>query len=181
MSTKTLLTAEQFERLPDVDALRHELHHGELIEVSSGTPKHALVRDNILFLLKRHCREHTAGQALGEIEFRLGEDTVRRPDVAVLNSSQWDGLDKNRSLVPFAPSIAIEVAAPSDTVEALFGKALEYLAAGTAEVWVVVTDPVREVHVFQKSGGRRVVREHERIEAEGLAGFTAQVADFFLD
>jgi len=181
MSSKTLMTVEQFEQLPAEEALKYELSQGELVEVSSGTPKHALVRDNILFLLKQQFRKQTRGHALAEVEFRVNPETVRRPDVSVLTKQQWESIDQNRSIVPFAPAMAIEVASPSDTFETLFGKALEYLSAGTEEVWVVLTDPVREVHVFRKNGERLLARDKEQLDSAAVNGLSVDVSEFFLE
>src|SRR5919201_983746 len=45
MSTRTLLTTEQFERLPKPEVGSYELDHGELIYVSPNDLRHNRVRD----------------------------------------------------------------------------------------------------------------------------------------
>jgi Uma2 family endonuclease len=50
MATKTLLTAEQFEQLPD-DGLRHELDEGELISMPPTFGLHGKVQANLVQLM----------------------------------------------------------------------------------------------------------------------------------
>ena len=45
MSTKTLTTVEQFAQMRTGDTEDYELVDGELIPLSSGTPRHNLIRD----------------------------------------------------------------------------------------------------------------------------------------
>jgi len=47
MGTKTLLTLEQFDQLPEEEGVRYELDEGELIVMPTARPRHNLVRDNI--------------------------------------------------------------------------------------------------------------------------------------
>src|SRR5437867_134145 len=96
MSTKTLLTVKQFAELPDEVAQRHELSHGELIEASSGTPKHSRIRDTILFLLRSLAERAGLGIALAETDFQIGADSVHRPDVAFLTLEQWARVDPHK-------------------------------------------------------------------------------------
>ena len=180
MSTKTLLTVEQFAQLPDEEAMRYELYHGELIQVSSSNPKHNRIRDNILYLFMSFLRGSRLGVAIAETEFQLAPDIVRRPDIAFLSSEQWAQVDPNKSIIPFAPQLVIEVASASDTFESMFGKAREYLAAGARAVWVLPAEPFQEVHVFEQSGARRLVRLDESLDLPDLLpGFSVKVRQFF--
>ena len=47
MGTKTLLTLEQFDQLPEEEGAHYELDEGELIAMPTARPRHNLVRDNI--------------------------------------------------------------------------------------------------------------------------------------
>jgi Uma2 family endonuclease len=48
MSTKTLMTVEQFAQMPRDEAVHFELVEGELIPVASSTPEHAWIRDRLM-------------------------------------------------------------------------------------------------------------------------------------
>ena len=51
VATTTSLTIDDFERLP-ADVVRHrELVDGELIDVSGNTPRHNIIRDQLLSYL----------------------------------------------------------------------------------------------------------------------------------
>src|SRR5437016_6581800 len=52
MSTRTLLTIEQFERLPKPDVGSYELDQGELIYVSPNDLRHNRVRDKLYMPLR---------------------------------------------------------------------------------------------------------------------------------
>ena len=177
MAAKTLMTVEQFLALPE-DGHRYELVHGELVEVASGTGRHGLTRDNIMVAL-RPIVMRAGGLVLTENDFQLGPDTVVRPDVAVLVASQVSYCDVDRTPVPFAPELAVEVVSANDKVEDVFGKALEYLSAGARQVWVFVPRPLREVHVLDGKT-HRVIAEHEFLEAPDIVpGFRARAGDLF--
>ena len=47
MGTKTLLTLEQFDQLPEEEGAHYELDEGELIAMPTARPRHNLVWDNI--------------------------------------------------------------------------------------------------------------------------------------
>ncbi len=182
MSTKTLLTVEQFAQLPEDEAWRYELHHGELIEVPASNPTHNYIRDTIRHVFASFLDQHKLGVVITETEFHVETDTVRRIDVAFLSTGQWARVDQRKSVIPFAPQVAIEVASPSDTVEALFGKAREYLAAGAHTVLIVLWEPFQEVHLFEASGARRLLGPQETLELpELLPGFSVPVRRFFED
>src|ERR1039458_2747954 len=51
MPVRTLMTAEQFDALPEEECREWELLDGELIEVSSATPKHNRILARLLRLL----------------------------------------------------------------------------------------------------------------------------------
>ena len=87
MSIRTLLTADQFELMPDDDSVRLELDEGEVIAMPPAGLEHADYESNICTLLKNYVRKHRLGKVYtGDGGFRLRDDTVRAPDVAfVLN------------------------------------------------------------------------------------------------
>ena len=52
MPVRTLMTAEQFDALPEEEGRKWELLDGELIEVSSATPEHNYILAQLLSLLQ---------------------------------------------------------------------------------------------------------------------------------
>src|SRR6476620_1475270 len=110
MGAKTLLTVEHLERLPETGDVSYELDQGELVEVSSASYLHNRIRDLVLHRLMNHLdKRKDAGAVVAEQWFRLSEDTVRAPDVALIAPSQLPLLEPERRIQPFSPALAIEI------------------------------------------------------------------------
>src|SRR5437660_28386 len=119
MSTKTLMTVEQFAQMPREEAVHFELVEGELVPVASATPEHAWVRDGVLVKMRVFLDGKKIGIVLAEVDCRTAEDTVRRPDVSFFTTGRWELVNPRQLPIPFAPDIAIEVVSPSEGVLAL--------------------------------------------------------------
>ncbi len=63
MPVRTLMTAEQFDALPEEEGRKWELLDGELIEVSSATPEHNLILGRLFALLYSFVRPAKLGKA----------------------------------------------------------------------------------------------------------------------
>jgi len=137
VATRTLLTVEQFEQLPEEEHYRYELDHGELIEVSSGNYQHNQIRGRLETSLRLFLAERRIGEVVAEQEFRLGEDTVRKPDVAFMRFEKASQIDKAKSILEVVPDLIAEIVSPNDTAAQLMRKVDQYLAAGCGCVWVI--------------------------------------------
>src|SRR5438046_1590016 len=133
MATKTLLTLEQFERLPD-DGMRHELDEGELISMPPTFGIYGKIQSKTGFILMNFVEPRSLGLVLVETGFRLGSDTVRAPDVSFIRAERAKTLDLE-SRFECAPDLAIEIVSPSETAEKIAHKVRQYLHGG-AVVWV---------------------------------------------
>jgi Uma2 family endonuclease len=180
MSTKTLLTIDQLERLPEVEGLSYELDQGELVEVPSASYLHNRIRDELMYLLQSHLRGHkNQGTVISEQWFRLAEDTVRAPDVALIALSQIALLDPERRIQPFAPALAVEITSPSNTFDELARKTRQYLESGSRSVWIFVS-AMREIYVYTAGAHPRILSAEDSLEDPVLLpGFSARVADLF--
>lgn len=67
-----------------------------------------LIRQRIAEPLTRFVRAHRLGVVVQEMDFRLGPDTVRNPDVAIIASEHLKSIDLDSSPVEGAPVLAIE-------------------------------------------------------------------------
>src|SRR5579859_5101315 len=133
-TTTTRMTFEEFLQLPD--DRRYELNEGELLVTPSPTPYHNIVRSRIKEALTAFVRSNRLGLVLDESDFRLGGDTVRRPDVAFLSTTQLRGFNLHKSPIEGAPTLAIEVISPSNSAEGMLLKVHQLLEAGSSSVWV---------------------------------------------
>ena len=175
MSTTTLITAEQFAHMHTPETEDYELVEGDLIPLSSATPLHAKVRDQLGDLLRSYFRRNPIGEVFAEIDCRLTDYTVRRPDLSIFLGERSKQLDLNRIPVPFAPDIAVEVLSPSEIAIDVNRKVLDYLAAGSREVWVF--DNANGEVMVRTGTSVRALHGTDPLESPLLPGFSHAVAD----
>lgn len=174
MSTSTTMTVEDFADLSTSETEDFELIDGELIPKSSGNPLHARIRSRIDFAIESYLLKHPIGMVLIEIDCRLGESTVRRPDVAIFVGDRIRSVDPLKIPVPFAPDIAVEVLSHSESAIDVQHKALQFLAAGTREVWEV--DHENAEILVRTNQEIRLLRGHAALETPLLPGFSAALS-----
>ena len=178
MATKTLLTVEDFVRLPESiggQDVRYELVEGELITVSPGMLPHNLVRDTILMVLKAFVVPRKLGTVVSEQPFQLSERTVRVPDVAFVRSGR--ALETDRP-IEGAPDLAVEVVSASNRPREIDQRISDYFAAGCQRVWVLYYED-REVYIHGLAGVTRRRGDDLLEDAELLAGFSVKVSTLF--
>ena len=183
MATKTLMTLEEFDALPD-DGLKHELHKGELVTMTFPILGHNRVVRRIYDILRDFLRRNPLGEVFwtdtGFVLSGPGEPvTLCGPDLAYVPRERAAQLDDTTKRIQGAAELTIEVVSPGDRPLELLDKALQYLKAGGLLVWVVYPEK-REVRVFEASGAMRILGENDTIDApEILPGFSARLASFF--
>src|SRR6266568_8288060 len=117
MSTTTLLTFEDFERLPDSPGKR-ELLDGELIEMPPAKRRHAKIQRRIDRNLSPYVLERGLGDVYTEAGFKLGERHWVQPDVSLVSTGQDDAGDPE-GYFEGAPRLAIEVISAANTAESV--------------------------------------------------------------
>jgi Uma2 family endonuclease len=179
MSTKTLLTADELERMPDDDTVQIELDEGELITMPPAGGEHGYIELGIGSDLRVFVRKHKLGRVYGaETGFRLSRDTVRAPDAAFVRTERVEAIH-SEGFMKGAPDLAVEVFSPTDSIRQLRRKVKQYLAAGCHTVWVLYPKR-KQVDVHEATGVIRTVSGSEVLEApELLPGFFVKVAELF--
>jgi Uma2 family endonuclease len=182
MGAKTLLTVEHLERLPETCDVSYELDQGELVEVSSASLLHNCIRDLVLRRLMTYRdtqSQKDKGIVVAEQWFRLSEDTVRAPDVALIAPSQLPLLEPERRIQPFSPALAIEIMSACDTIDEQARRIQQYLEAGTRAVWIFVT-AMPEILVYSATAHPVILTAADLLEdAALLPGFSARVEELF--
>jgi Uma2 family endonuclease len=177
-TTTTRLSFAEYAELPENDGVVYELDEGELLMEPSPALRHNLVRQRIAMRLMEFVEKHGLGLVIEEMDFRLGEDTVRNPDVALIDLEHSKKLDLDRSPVEGAPALAVEVISPHNRADDMARKIHQYLDAGSLTVWVVYPS-LRMVEVHTKAAVRQV-REPETLQAENLLrGFSLTLSYIF--
>lgn len=178
MATKTLLTVEDFMRLPEsvgTEDVRYELVEGELVAMSPGMLPHNLIRDTLLVILKTFVAPRKLGTVVSEQAFQLSERTVRVPDVALVQPGRQLATERP---IEGAPDLAVEVVSPTNTAREMDQRVSDYFAAGCRRVWVVYPEE-HEVYIHGLAGVTRRRGDELLEDAELLPGFSVKVSSLF--
>lgn len=182
MGTITRLTFAEYERLPEKEGTRYELDEGTLLMEPSPALRHNLIRQRIAEQLTQFVRSHRLGIVVEEMDFRLGTDTVRNPEVAFISSGHLRNMDPDCSPVEGAPALAIEVISPTNLAQDTAKKVRQYLDAGSHAVWLLYP-ALRLIEVHDAAGARRII-EPELLQESKLFGghnFSLSLAALFDD
>ena len=181
-TTEKLLTAEEFERLPD-DGKRYELIDGELREMPPTAHWHGEVESNIVIRLGGYVQAHGFGSvSCGEILYIVhrNPDRVRAADIAFIRQHRVPPLEARQHIMEVIPDLVIEILSKHDTVEEISGRIDDWLNAGVQVLWVV--DPFRRtVTIYQPGRDPTLLGEHGILEADPVVpDFRCPVAEIFM-
>lgn len=140
---------------------KYELVDGELVAMSLGTSLHGEAIDPTYQAINAEINRTTQPWIVrqGQIGVRcprgIGLDTVRIPDVVVMQRDDWQALQEREAVIDFdlsAPLLVIEVISPSTKNIDYRAKRAEYAARDIPEYWIV--DPLEsKVSVLINSDG----------------------------
>jgi Uma2 family endonuclease len=180
------ITTEEMLALPEDDGIDRELIRGELREepMTKRNRWHSAVEARLAKLLGiwLDSRPEPRGQILsGEAGVRLR----RNPDTTVGIDVTWvsaEALAATPAEAPFVegpPILAVEILSPSDTMQKLWDRVLEYLDVRVPLVWIV--DPVlHTVTVYRPDAKVQLFHDEQELTGEPhLPGFRVAVADLF--
>jgi Uma2 family endonuclease len=175
MATKTILTVEEFLRVPHPKDVWYELVEGELVVMSPGMLPHNRVRDRVLVVLKGFVEGRKLGIVVAEQCFHLFGNTVRIPDLAIILGERDLPTDKP---IKGAPDTVLEVVSTSNTPREIHQRISDYFAAGSKRVWVLYPEE-REIYLHGPGGVTRRRGDELLEEPELLPGFSVKVSSFF--
>ena len=186
MSTATSpITTKQLMAMPE-DGMDRELIRGELRErpMTKRNRFHTRTVSRITYLLERWCTDQPG--SLGEVHsgevgtiLRREPDTTVGIDVAYFSAETMARQTDATTLIEGQPRLAVEVLSPSDKLEEIREKVLEYLDVGVDLVWIV--DPYFQTVQVHRRDSAPVTynREQEMTGGDILPGLTFAVADIF--
>ena len=179
-ATTTLLTAEEFYRLPDKDG-KQELVQGEVIEKMPPGGEHGYLQVRLAGRMMAFVERDLSGFVVVETGFRLFKDpdTVRGPDIAFIAAARFPTGRLPKAFIEGAPDIAIEVVSPDDTAQEVADKVIEYLDAGARRVWVAYPS-TQSVVVHLPDGSAQTLRGDDVLSGEDIfPGFEMRVRELF--
>jgi Uma2 family endonuclease len=171
------MTLEQFwAKYSDrADGFKYEFNNG-LIEKTPYTkkPEQAYILKNLRRAFALTEAYQLGGELYEELEIETLPEKGRRPDVAFLNNEQIERGD-NAAL----PSFIVEVISPTDNINRVNDKVLEYFKVGVKVVWHIF--PMQEmVYVFTSPEHIKVCRGTTLCSAEPVvSGFQISANDIF--
>jgi Uma2 family endonuclease len=176
---ENLMTAEEFEKLPDTH-MRRELVRGKVTETMPIGGIHGNVAGNIYTALRLWAKQDSRGFVAFEVGYRLerNPDTTRGPDVSYVRAERIPASGIPEGYWNFAPDLAVEVVSPSETAQAVRDKVHDFLTAGTPLVWVAYPR-TREVVAHTADGLARTFGAEDVLESEVLPGFHVVVSELF--
>jgi Uma2 family endonuclease len=179
--TEKLLTAEEFEQLPD-DGKRYELIDGELREMAPAVNWHGEVEVNLGTLLNVYVRPQGLGRvSCGEVLYivRRNPDCVRAADIAFIRQDRVPPLEARQHIMEVIPDLVVEILSQSDTIAEISDKINDWLQAGVQMLWVVVPFQ-RTVTMYQPGCDPRLLGERGTLEGDPvIPGFRCSVAELF--
>ena len=155
-----LMTVEEFQRLPENEAVDRELQHGGVVEVSRPPLRHIAIQHMLRDALQRAFGSRAC--VFVEMSFRaLPEHELRAADVGVMSHERWERADKDAPLEG-APDIVIEVISPSNTVAEMVERRALCLENGSREFWTVFPKQ-REINISTPDGLTRTYKSGDSI------------------
>jgi Uma2 family endonuclease len=174
-----MLTAEEFQLMPDDESTQTELDEGEVIRIPWRSLEHGDLEVELLARMWEFARPRKLGRIYpGNTGFRLSNNTVRCPDVAFVRQERVEAI-RSKGFARGVPDLAVEIFSPSDNVRQLMRKVKQYLAAGCHTVWIFYPER-KEVQVIDAAGADRLLTTDDTLDVpELLPGFTLQVGELF--
>lgn len=175
------LSIEEFQWLPDEEG-RMELAAGAVVREPPPGAEHGYVGMRLLAALLQHVDEHDLGLVVSmDTGFVLAEEpaTVRAPDLAFISKERLPADGIPTGYWRLSPDLAVEIVSPSDRVDVVHGKTLDYLNAGVREVWVIHPRS-RSVMVFRSPTEVTVLTEGDTLDGGPVVpGFRIALSGLF--
>jgi Uma2 family endonuclease len=179
--TETLLTAEEYERLPD-NGVPTELVRGRIVTLNIPAPRHGQICAKLVRLVGNYVEAHDLGHTVtndAAVVTERGPDTVRGADVAFYSFERVPPGPFPRGYLSVVPELVFEVRSPTDRWAKVLAKVSEYLDAGVSVVCVL--DQISEtVQVYRNDElTQRFQGDDELTLPDVLGDFRAAVRRFF--
>lgn len=165
------MTADAYLAL-EPDGFRYELVAGVVRMSPSPTPRHQRIAAEVMFQIAAFVRARDLGVVLAEVDVRLDDDLVYRPDLVYLSRERAAGMDER---ITVAPDLVVEVVSADSRAHDARTKRDDYERCGVGEYWLI--DPQRDAFLFLRLAGGRFVA----VPVEGDAYDAAVIPGLRLD
>lgn len=178
---KKIWTDAEFMAL-DRDGHRYEIVNGELIDRGNLGAKNGYICSSLMSLLGGYVRIQNLGAMFNSsTAFKMKLGNKRSPDISFMAKERLQGLDEMPDgFLEGAPDLAVEILSPSNTVEEIDSKLVEYFENGSRLVWVV--NPKQKYVLVYRSAEEpdRLLKSADSLDGEEIVpGFTLPISDLF--
>jgi Uma2 family endonuclease len=172
-------TEAELMSLPDVGG-KYELVEGELVVVAAGLEHEDLVAD-LTSALRRFARKHGLGRAwASNLGYWMKNGNLRCPDVSFVAKDRLKSMTRDpKGFLYGAPDLAVEILSPSNTVNAMKKKALEYFENGSRLVWIV--DPEDRTITVLRPNGTETTKTDTLTGEDVIPGLSLTLSELFED
>ncbi len=174
-------TEKEIMSLPN-NGNKYELVNGELVMGPTGI-EHEDIGATLLTALKRFALEHKLGIVCGSSAgYWMKSGNLRSPDVSFIRGDRLKGLKRPpKGFFKGSPDIAVEILSPSDTLESIHGKIVEYFGNETKLAWVINPEE-QTVLVYHSPYADKLLTRQDILDGEEvMKGFSFPVAELFLE
>ncbi|MGO8815301.1 MAG: Uma2 family endonuclease [Terriglobia bacterium] len=178
MSARTLLSVDEFERLPEPEeGGGYELDEGEAVYVSPNSLEQFGIIFRLYSLLSEWARTNNRSLVAADTWIELAPGVVRAPDVAYVPRERIANLDPKHAL-KVVPALAVEVLSTYNIAREMSRKIQQYRDAGVELIWVI--DPEKcEVDVYS-SLPLKTLRHGDSLSDDSiLPGFSVPLSVVF--
>ncbi len=178
MNTRTLLTTEELERLPEPEqGGGYELDEGEPVYVSPNSFQQAKVIQRIYGAVELWAKANSRGLVAPDTWFQFAPGVVRAPDVAFVPRDRVLAIDPKHTLKAI-PALVVEVLSPDNSAREMTRKIKQYRDAGVDLIWVV--DPEKCEIDIHGPGPLKTLRRGDFLKDDQvLPGLAISVTEIF--
>ena len=181
VSERKVWTDEEFMALPEDE--RYELVNGELVNMGNSGMEHGEIGSFLGGSLSLYVRASKLGAVCdSSTAFTMKTGNKRSPDVSFIAKERLQGVKRlPKGYFQGSPDLAVEILSPSNTVEEIHDKIVEYFENGTRLVWVIHPDE-QYVLVYHSPSPDRLLRLEDSLDGEEIiSGFSLPVAELFAE
>lgn len=180
-SDKKIWTDQEFMALPEDG--RYELVNGELVDMGNSGMEHGWIAS----ILNGAMFSFVQPRKLGVIcdsstAFTMKSGNKRSPDLSFIAKERLQGVKRlPRGYFQGSPDLAVEIPSPTNTVEEIHDKIVEYFENGTRLVWVIHPDE-QYVLVYHSPSPDGFLRVGDRLDGGNVVPeFTLPLAELFAE
>jgi Uma2 family endonuclease len=156
----------------------YEIVDGEPEEKEMPGARHSGVCGRLAIKLGVYVESNNSGEIYPEASFQIAGNE-RIPDLAFIAVERIPPEGEPETKWPIVPDLAVEIVSPTDLYEKVHAKAMEYLAAGVKQVWIV--SPENQIVTVYRSATNIIAfpGDGELVSEDLLPGFRCNLSDIF--